>query len=241
MLTPAAKRRRRAEEATAVLKRPFRSPAVKRQQDNEQASGREEPAAATAAASLLAAPLGSSAAPSIASPERRHKQRTVPVVPEATVSLADLVAQFERDLDAGDRVIQHASASTEGGAEGGAESELPALIARWREAGRTAADEVFVLVSERVARAGGARAWRSMMRQAGSENYYDESRTRRPRHDDYEEGDRITEAEEKDYEREESAEEEEEQEGFTMAMMLASMQVDADVLGYDEAEERWKD
>lgn len=180
MLTPAAKRRRRAEEATAVLKRPFRSPAVRTQPDKGHAFVRAAPVAAAPA---------SDAAPSIPSPERKHKRAAVAAVAAAAASLADLVAQFERDLDAGDRAIQRANASPpkrphkeDGKDDTG--SELPALIARWREAGRTAAEEVFELVSERVARAGGARAWRSMMRQAGSENYQEEQSARRPRHDD---------------------------------------------------------
>ncbi len=169
MLTPAAKRRRRAEAASATLARPFRTPVTKRGPATDINTPSTEPSEAARRTTL----------PS--SPERRHKQpqQHRPADSPESLSLGDLVDQFSRALDAGDKQVHILQAERNVQETAGAEAasasrkssrskhseadELPVLIARWRTAARLAAEEVFGLVSERVAREGGAKAWRAMM------------------------------------------------------------------------------
>ena len=189
MLTPAAKRRR-AEAATATLARPFRSPSVRRGGIGSVSSpiSASGPKAKAETESLsnrgtTARPVSPIHAPSaITSPERRHKQprpssrlegALVTAQESQVLSLDSLVNRFCLDLDAGDQVIaetraaaqkvnRQARARTEKDSYDDDNQELRILIDRWKEAGRLAADDVFVLVSERVTRLGGVKAWRAM-------------------------------------------------------------------------------
>lgn len=127
------------------------------------------------------------------SPERKHKRLRPPNQPKEisrptgadslpSLSLSSLVDQFCLDLDAGDQVLGDAQAAVaaaekrstqktkadkdeQKAVDNNDNDDLYALIARWKEAGRLAAEEVFALVSERVARAGGVKAWHAMTSQ----------------------------------------------------------------------------
>ncbi|OAA62030.1 hypothetical protein SPI_04889 [Niveomyces insectorum RCEF 264] len=271
MLTPAAKRRRRAEAATATLTRPFRSPVVR-------GTPKATAAASSTASGDTASPLAAASAAaaqtpdSPSSPHRRHKQprRATAVAATETpapdgLTLAGLVDQFSRDLDAGDRTLRRyeqapssrpgallaarqpkKGSSSRGSTSAAGTDDLPGLISRWREAARRAAEEVFELVSARVAQAGGVRAWKAMMAQSSaawgqdaSDNAEAARRGRRRTGDDErrDDGDDNEPAEAE----EEAEEQDEEDEEFTMGMMLASLHVGPELLGYDETEERWKD
>ncbi|KAH6853898.1 hypothetical protein B0I37DRAFT_440986 [Chaetomium sp. MPI-CAGE-AT-0009] len=98
------------------------------------------------------------------------------------------------------------------------DAELRAMAARWKATSRLAADELFGLIRGRVEGMGGARAWRG---------------TRR-----------VGRGWEEDRDAEEEEEEEEEESGeteFTMMMMLKSLNIEPEVLGYDPVEDKWRD
>ncbi|CAK7562444.1 MAG: hypothetical protein SEPTF4163_000288 [Sporothrix epigloea] len=275
MLTPAAKRRR-AEAATATLSRPFRSPslrhvvarAAKVTRDNSETASDVKTLSATkkdpvVCPGLLQKTLSSAASPELgrkrtrssSCAERVHKVTSV----DQPLSLSGLLDHFSDDLDAGDRVIVQARAAAHTGgqqAEAGTDEkrcsdnnkDLRSLIARWKTAGQLAADDVFSLVSERVERLGGVKAWlamgtQPMERECGSTRR-GAIESKRDRWDN----DRAVDSDRSDAEDEnESSDgengvvEEEDTQNFTMSLMLANLNVDRDLLGYDETEERWKD
>ncbi|CAK7267260.1 hypothetical protein SEPCBS57363_002502 [Sporothrix epigloea] len=166
---------------------------------------------------------------------------------------------FNDDLDAGDRIISHARAAahTDGQqAEASADEkrcsdnnkDLRSLIARWKTAGQLAADDVFSLVSDRVERLGGVKAWlavgtQPLERECGSSRKgAEESKQDRWGNDRADDSDRSDVEDENESEDSENGiVEEEDTQNFTMPLMLASLNVDKDLLGYDETEERWKD
>ncbi|CAK7205921.1 hypothetical protein SEUCBS139899_008701 [Sporothrix eucalyptigena] len=275
MLTPAAKRRR-AEAASATLSRPFRSPSVRR-----DGAGGVKPSKPSLKAETRSETMGKTTArpvsplqapPATASPERKHKRprpasqlRSVhqPKKEKEDLSLDSLVYQFCLDLDADDQIIADAqTGATEDGLPTTAlakeqtnedkNKDLRILIFRWKEAGRLAAEDVFSIVSERVARAGGVKAWRAMtslppeMESSGAQR---EGRRRRHNREDDDDEDESGQSNDEDEDEDEDIyredpeekEEEDDTQEFTMAMMLASLHVDPNLLGYDEAEERWKD
>ncbi|KAK3336455.1 hypothetical protein B0T19DRAFT_437217 [Cercophora scortea] len=147
----------------------------------------------------------------------------------------DLVRQAKR-------IEEHSNARRPGEP---VDAELRELMEKWKMASRQAAEDVFELIKVRVEGMGGGKAWR-------------ESRRRRRegfRGFDEEEGGRKGEVEEREEFREdygggdgdgeegESGKEGEEgdDEGFTMVMMFKSLNIDPDVLGYDAAEDKWRE
>lgn len=237
MLTPAAKRRR-AEAATATLSRPFRSPSIRRggaarikSKDTKEKDSSKD--------TKITEPTPEEAVkdPDIASPERLHKRRKQPSrLREATkieekapdVSLDNLLDQFCLDMEAGDKLIEVARSSAKELQEqqkGGASSavqrnatkddddenkELRILIAKWKEAGRLAADEVFSIVSERVERVGGVKAWRAMAFPQQENEYGSKRRRRRSgrdRDEDDNDNDGAQDDDENDFEDEDEDEE----------------------------------
>ncbi|GAB1310535.1 Swi5-dependent recombination DNA repair protein 1 [Madurella fahalii] len=117
----------------------------------------------------------------------------------------------------------------------GGTADLTELVGKWKEASRLAAEELFELIKSRVEGMGGARAWR-------------ESRKRQLWFGGFADGDgdgeagEVREGEECDEGDEGRNDEEggEEQVGFTMLMMLKSLNIEPDVLGYDPVEDKWK-
>ena len=132
--------------------------------------------------------------------------------------------------------------------------ELEALIFKWRAASRAAAEEVFAGARDKVNKMGGVGAMRDRERQSKQKAWgWDEE----PKRDDEADEDGETgredsdgfrigekEGEEQD-EREEGAEKAdvfgEDDEGYTMDMMLKTLNIDLDVIGYDKGLQRWID
>ncbi|KAL2271249.1 hypothetical protein VTJ83DRAFT_620 [Remersonia thermophila] len=138
-------------------------------------------------------------------------------------------------------LVQQARRIEEASRANKADAGLRERIAKWKAASRLAAEELFELVRERAEGMGGARAWReNERRKARSGGFWaDEDGQERggERDEDGEERDE----EEDDEEETKREEEEEEGEEFTMAMMLKSLNIDPDVLGWDAGEGKWRD
>ncbi|KAL2257184.1 hypothetical protein VTK26DRAFT_545 [Humicola hyalothermophila] len=159
------------------------------------------------------------------------------------------------------RLIETQSAAAKRGPREGEEvdAELTELTGKWKAASRAAADELFGLVRDRVEGMGGARAWRESERRRrrmewGSWGDGDDDGRRGKRRrgvgegvgDEDEDEDGLGDGDgdgdgEDDKEGGGEKEEGNEESGFTMLMMLKSLNIDPDVLGYDPVEERWKD
>lgn len=136
-------------------------------------------------------------------------------------------------------------------------AELRELVGRWRDASRAAAEELFGFVRARVEGMGGARAWRESRRwqwQGGFGRDEVEGVSSR----EGGEGEGVEEEEEGlNGEEEVSSRQRGEMnsqadtfshlffssraQGFTMLMMLKSLNIDPDVLGYDAVEDKWRD
>ncbi|KAL2125074.1 hypothetical protein VTJ04DRAFT_1439 [Mycothermus thermophilus] len=148
------------------------------------------------------------------------------------------------------RIEEASKPAADGDGDGGAEADagLRERIARWKAASRLAAEELFELVKERVDGMGGAKAWReSQRRQARGGFWGDEDEVGKKGGFDDEggerDGDNGEESVREDGGDENEAEEEEgeEESEFTILMMLRSLNIDPDVLGYDAVEGRWLD
>lgn len=132
--------------------------------------------------------------------------------------------------------------------------ELEVLISKWRTASRAAAEEVFAGARDKVNKMGGVGAMRDRERQSQTKawGWDDEPKRDDDAHDDnatgQEDGDgfRIGEREgEEQDEREEGADKVEafgeDDEGYTMDMMLKTLNIDLDIIGYDKGLQKWID
>ena len=132
--------------------------------------------------------------------------------------------------------------------------ELEALIFKWRAASRAAAEEVFGGARDKVNKMGGVGAMRDRERQSKEKawGWDDEPKRDEAADDDGErgredsDGFRIGEKEgEEQDEREEGAEKVEaygeDDKGYTMDMMLKTLNIDLDIIGYDKGLQKWID
>ncbi|KAL2184092.1 hypothetical protein L209DRAFT_781721 [Thermothelomyces heterothallicus CBS 203.75] len=167
----------------------------------------------------------------------------------AQADLANLLrsTQSRLDLARQARHIEEASATKSGPGEP-VDAELRAMTARWKSTSRQAAEELFGLIRERVEGMGGVKAWGATRQwQHGSSWAAMEGESRGGREGDTvgEEGNGVFEGEEvvavEEEKTRDEEEEEEDAESFTMAMMLKSLNIEPDVLGYDPVEEKWRD
>lgn len=141
------------------------------------------------------------------------------------------------------------------------DGELVDLIKKWKEASRQAAEELFGKVKDRINRMGGPRAWKEMQKKQleNQEAWDQEDQTNTNGNDDDDDDDeegRV--AEKRDIYAEYSIDPETENEKsqqekgvgdtgelpgqedeFTMAMMLRTLNVDLDIIGYDKYQQRW--
>ncbi|KAK0667356.1 hypothetical protein QBC41DRAFT_396081 [Cercophora samala] len=120
------------------------------------------------------------------------------------------------------------------------DAELRELVGRWKGASRLAAEELFEVVKGRVDGMGGGGAWReSRKRRFG--DWDDDGRGKKVEGGEEREGYR-SELEGEDRGEEDQKEEEgDDTEGFTMLMMLKSLNIEPEVLGWDPGEEKWMD
>ncbi|KAK3945433.1 hypothetical protein QBC46DRAFT_433786 [Diplogelasinospora grovesii] len=182
---------------------------------------------------------------------------------EMTAHLSEM--QKELDLIRQAKRIEQSSQRKIPGGE--VDGELRELIEKWKQASRQAADELFELIRGRVDGMGGAQAWRASRRR--QLNFYgdqqDQERNamkggRRGDDDDYEGREEVEGREREggdDYEsergeegncegtgdghEEEAKDEDDDTHNFTMLMMLTSLTIEPDLLGWDSLEDKWKE
>ncbi|KAK0656603.1 hypothetical protein B0T16DRAFT_385285 [Cercophora newfieldiana] len=114
------------------------------------------------------------------------------------------------------------------------DAELKEVTAKWKVASRLAAEELFELIKGRVESMGGARGVERRKREG--DGFY--GKERRRGEDEGGGGDGDSDIREEEAEEEE---EKEEDENFSMLMMLKSLNIEPELLGWDPTEEKWLD
>lgn len=186
MYTPEAKRRR-VENASKALSKPFKSPFRTPTTPNPNASDASPHSQTplTAAPSLSSHKHTSNASsnlatappnPSLPAPAKTShlpKTHLTPRAPCAPAPQTTHHRQLERraiqtrqDLDTLRQALEIARS--------GCDDELERLVGKWRAASRAAAEEVFAGVRDRVMRMGGVGAWRERERKRGEWGRWDD-------------------------------------------------------------------
>ncbi|KZL83254.1 dna repair protein dds20 mei5 [Colletotrichum incanum] len=168
-----------------------------------------------------------------------------------------------REVEGREEILRQAGRIRSGGeGKGETDEELMGLIEKWRAASRIAAEEVFEGSRERVEGMGGLKAWRRAQREDRArfaERMMEENGEGRGRgqgDEGVEESSPGHVGEEGDCEVRKDDEDEDEastttwrrgergtdlQQEFTMGTMLRSMNIDFDIIGYDENTGWWRD
>ncbi|KAB5549659.1 hypothetical protein GE09DRAFT_1060096 [Coniochaeta sp. 2T2.1] len=273
---PSAKRRR-VDAATETLKKPFRSPMVKRpqapsgtgitagspvtpapikrQQDVDlsrlstpsKIPDRRRPGPAlSTATNRFGTPSKPAPRRGAATPFSQRPSSTLQGIDDKDAALLDNLQRRRREAEIKTREVEKEvelikqAARIESGKETTNE-EMRALVRKWKAACRVAAEELFELIRGRVDSMGGGAAWRETRQQNvwfEDEEIAEERRRRKENGegaDEREELEGLEEVEEK-----EEVEESEERD-FTMHMMLKSLNIDPKTIGYDAAEDKWRD
>ncbi|PCG97952.1 Tetratricopeptide-like helical [Penicillium occitanis (nom. inval.)] len=238
-----AKRRRLDNTASALL-RPFKSPLPKSAQRKEPATPDE--AATTSNSNLRqqipshphkpATPITpSSPSLNIKTSNPESKDPEILFLRKKRLTLQSQLTSLRTELDTAQQALRIESSSRD--------DELRALRLKWRGISQKAAEELFETAKEKIGRMGGVAAWRESERQrvkrmamweddefyAGGDGEEDDG--------EREKGDDGFD----DYEEERSGEKEgDEEEMFTMDMMLKSLNIEPDIIGFDIVEKRWK-
>ncbi|OCK85562.1 hypothetical protein K432DRAFT_318126 [Lepidopterella palustris CBS 459.81] len=275
MSTPAAKRRR-LDNATSALHKPFKSPfrtPLKPAQDGGTGITDTKTPSATPTPNLLQPSSKIEdlrPATQQEPPTKPLRPATTPMRPKQPLANATLASSTKKTTPSlNHRLISlrtdiqtltqaHALATTS------TDADLEVLIERWRAASRAAAEEIFASTRDRVNRMGGVGAWREREREQRDwrrrmeMEEMEAERERLERRDDGDEEDgeggegekreywAEAEAEvERDYERETEKEGEErvedgaDDDSFTMDMMLKTLNIDVNIIGYDKVNQRW--
>ncbi|KAF4632481.1 hypothetical protein G7Y89_g5643 [Cudoniella acicularis] len=166
----------------------------------------------------------------------------------------------ELDVAEQARKIEGESRRKRGDGSGEIDGELVVLIEKWKGASRLAAEEMFGKVRDRVNRMGGPRAWKEMQKkQEEWQNNWEQEDAQANNNDsdDDEDNEVKPDVEKRDlyakYDIDPETENEKsqrakglgdtgerpgEEDEFTMAMMLRTLNVDLDVIGYDREQQR---
>ncbi|OCK90735.1 uncharacterized protein K441DRAFT_680124 [Cenococcum geophilum 1.58] len=249
MSTPTAKRRR-LDNATRTLHKPFKSPfrtPLKPQIAAEDSSKTANTPSTVDHSHVV--PVQSTATPTkplptrpaVSTPSTRAKASTASTKPSTTSALISL----RTDIQTLTQAYRLATSTTD--------ADLEVLIERWRAASRAAAEELFASTRDRVNRMGGVGAWRERekeqreWRTKWEKEEMEAERGGRGEAEGEEEGEeRREKSGEREYERgrdkdeqEEKVEEGNDDDSFTMDMMLRTLNIDIDVIGYDRQGQRW--
>ncbi|KAK1757394.1 hypothetical protein QBC47DRAFT_155467 [Echria macrotheca] len=124
---------------------------------------------------------------------------------------------------------------------GQTDKELMEAIAKWRRAGRIAAEELFEMVKGRYADTGGMKGWKEDRKRKREESRsmwgFEGSGQNAKRGDDGEE----EEGAEYGEGRGEEEDDDDEDEGYTMEIMLRSLEIEPKTLGYNPVDDTWQD
>jgi Swi5-dependent recombination DNA repair protein 1 len=171
------------------------------------------------------------------------------------------VRQLKEELDTAEQAKKIEAGKR--GADGEVDEELRLLVTKWKGASRMAAEEMFGRVRDRVNRMGGPRAWKEIQKKQADSRSQWETEQNEPVNEDSDSDEDPAVSEERKKRKRELADQydveiesvsersqrrvtpEEEKNGdddeFTMAMMLRTLNVELDVIGYNKDEERWVD
>lgn len=142
--------------------------------------------------------------------------------------------------------------------EGEIDGELVELITKWKMASRQAAEEMFGKVRDRVNRMGGPRAWKEMQKRQQGFQSGGWDQEPQPVNNESDDDDELKNTEKRDLYAEygidpetenekaqrnggDMGEEPGQEDEFTMAMMLRTLNVDLNAIGYDREQQRWVD
>ncbi|KAF2401656.1 hypothetical protein EJ06DRAFT_474293 [Trichodelitschia bisporula] len=198
-------------------------------------------------------PLATHAASSHQTPQRRNAPTTPTDKRITSTKIRSLEASIIRqrqDIDILRQAVSIAS-STKG-------AELEELTVKWRDAARLAAEEVFAGARDRVNRMGGVGAWRDQEKERKvrqvewqREEMLAEAQKRAEANgqgEEAENGDGFRRDEgntEETWDYEEEGKEDKEtdnadyDESFTMDMMLKTLNIDLDLIGYNKRRQMW--
>ncbi|KAK4193302.1 hypothetical protein QBC35DRAFT_481171 [Podospora australis] len=203
----------------------------------------------TAATNTASRPLHRSLVFSTPRPQKRQEETEsddfLARIQRSHREMQDQLKEMQKQLDLIRQAkrIKEASERKRPGEE--IDIELKELVGKWKNASKQAAEEVFELIKGRVDNMGGGEAWRDSRRRGrrgydDGDAFGDGKKKRQRDEDEDDEGDaeRYGDGEEGDKSEEE---EEDEAEGFTMLMMLKSLNIEPEVLGYDPEEDKWVD
>ncbi|KAF2201620.1 hypothetical protein GQ43DRAFT_455644 [Delitschia confertaspora ATCC 74209] len=247
MSTPASTKRRRLNDASQTLHKPFKSPF--------RTSSRPPPQSDVSSLNTdrpsTPAPITDSTEPkplplSLQSKPLAHAPRT-PLSSRSTQKKTPVNRSVNREIISLRSDIQTLTQAYNL-VTAGTDEELKVLVEKWISATRAAAEELFAGTRDRVNRMGGVQGWRERekeQREWRSQWDKEERGIEGQREDEEQEG--YYERTEVEKEEEEEEEEDEEPSGggsdetFTMGMMLKTLNIDLDLIGYDKEAQRWSD
>ncbi|KAG9236831.1 hypothetical protein BJ875DRAFT_201477 [Amylocarpus encephaloides] len=282
MSTPSAKKRR-IDDASKTLSKPFRSPFKSFKSAVKAQEGTATPTAKTVLSTVLpdkppslnsipTTPRNlnlnrtprSSAKKTFSSPVSTAVLNADPAIAPLLRAQRELereLRQLKEELDTAEQARKIEKEKR--GEDGEIDGELKVLVTKWRGASRDAAEEMFGRVRDRVNRMGGPRAWKEMQKkQHDFSNQWEQDDQANNNDDDDDEEDNGEEKEKRknelrsQYDLDPETENEKsqrakgvgdtgeragEEDEFTMAMMLRTLNVDLDIIGYDREEQRWFD
>ncbi|KAH7371776.1 hypothetical protein BKA64DRAFT_689486 [Cadophora sp. MPI-SDFR-AT-0126] len=175
---------------------------------------------------------------------------------KAQRELEKQLREVKEELDTAEQARKIEADSQKRDPEGDIDGELVELIEKWKGASRLAAEELFGKVRDRVNRMGGPRAWKEMQKkQEENRNSWDQEEQKNNNDSDDEENKGLEKTDiyaEYDIDPETENEKSQREKGFgdtgelpgqedefTMAMMLRTLNVDLDIIGYDREQQRW--
>ncbi|KAL3468200.1 hypothetical protein BJX64DRAFT_85881 [Aspergillus heterothallicus] len=262
-------KRRRLDNASAALSRPFKSPLRR-----DTPAIKEETSSAEKEESTLSTPSALSSSSMERSTQRVHhkptssstlttpppttRKRTIyaqrptparkPVLadPETQAlqkeqrALQSRLVTLRSELDTVQQALRIESSSRD--------KELEALIVKWRKVSQEAAEEVFTGARERISRMGGVKGWRERMKNVDNrweeeemESWFGNVDAEAVDMDANEVEARKAEMREamERNAREKAKDDGNDSEEFTMDMMLKTLNIDLGLIGYNKAEQRW--
>ncbi|KAH8596728.1 hypothetical protein B0O99DRAFT_509642 [Bisporella sp. PMI_857] len=259
MSTPAAKRRR-IDAASSTLSKPFRTPfksPVKQSSDSTPNTSSPLKHVSSSSKSVTAAPL-TGKTPSFATfaiTPRQFAKRTftspvqtaalnadpdIALLSKKQKELEKQLREVKEQLDTAEQARKIERDSAKEGSSGVVDGELIELIGKWRGASRQAAEELF---GKRQQESHGG--WDGPAEQADYGEDDDGQKKDLEKRDLYAEYDIDPETENEKSQREkgvgDTGELPEQEDEFTMAMMLRTLNVDLDLIGYDREAQIWTD
>ena len=249
MATPLAKRRKLND--TSALLKPFKSP-LRQTSTNKPKNPTEQFSQKDFQTSKLVDPSILLPVVKRTNPLSPKKPSTLPIELDPSLpqdistlqrqhtALLNRLSALRAEKDKVDQALKIESSSRD--------EELGKLIRQWRMASQEAAEEVYADVRDRVNGMGGIRAWQERERKRAENGWGWEEGDGRDKgqaasEDGDGDGDDTVEREERQLSgsavKGSMLDAETESEGFTMDMMLRTLNVELDVIGYDKENQKW--